>query len=81
MIFKQIVFPDKDNHSIEMPEQFYGKKIEVSIVEVNSDLKSSTPLPPAGKKTTITKLLADFGANPNFPSAEEIRDKAWPSKW
>jgi len=26
MIYKQILIPDKENHSIEMPEKFFGKK-------------------------------------------------------
>jgi hypothetical protein len=81
MIYKQTLVPDKDNHSIEMPEHFYGKRVEVIVQELNdspNDLKY--PLP-KGKKTSANVLLEFFGAAPDFPSLEEIREKAWPSKW
>jgi hypothetical protein len=64
-MYKQVLIPDKKNHSIEMPEQFFG----------------NNPAPPAGKKTTINELLESFGAAPDFPTTDEIRAKAWASKW
>ena len=58
-----------------MPEQFFGKKVEVTVVEVEGSDKNSRPVPPQGKKTSINKLLENFGANPDFPTTEEIRAK------
>jgi hypothetical protein len=81
MVYKQTFVPDKKNHSIEMPERFFGKKVEVIVVELGSADNTSYPSPPAGKKVSVSELLEDFGANPDFPSIDEIRTKAWPSKW
>ncbi len=81
MTYKQILTPDKKNHSIEIPEQFFGKTIEVNVVELNGTEKSQRPTPPKGKVTSADELLKHFGEAPDFPSIEEIRTKAWPSKW
>jgi hypothetical protein len=78
-MYKQVLIPDKKNHSIEMPEQFFGKKVEVIVVEIDDN--GDNPAPPAGKKTTINELLESFGAAPDFPTTDEIRAKAWASKW
>ena len=64
MIFKQILTPDKKNHTIEMPEQFYGKKVEVIVVEVDSFAAINKPVPPNGKKVTANQLLESFGTAP-----------------
>jgi len=79
MVYKKTVIPDKKNHSIEMPEEFFGKKVEVIMIEV--DDKTGRAIPPPGKKIAVEKLFESFGAAPDFPSIEEIRQKAWPSKW
>ena len=81
MTYKQVLFPDKENHNFEMPEQFFGKKVEVIIVELNASSNDSNPVPPPAKKTLVNELFESFGAAPDFPSTEEIRSKAWPSKW
>jgi hypothetical protein len=80
-MYRQILIPDKKNHSIEMPEKFFGKKVEVIVAEVGDPELRSYPIPPAGKKTEVKELFEDFGTNPDFPSIEEIRSKAWPEKW
>jgi len=81
MTYKQSLVPDKKNHSIDIPEEFYGKKVEVMISELDNQNKSKRyPLPP-GKKVTANELLEHFGEAPDFPTIEEIRAKAWPSKW
>jgi hypothetical protein len=79
MIFKQVLIPDEKNHSIEMPEEFFGKKVEVTVMELD-DSNAQSGLP-AGKKVSKNELFQTFGLAPDFPSVEEIRDKAWPSKW
>ncbi|HEY5327102.1 MAG TPA: hypothetical protein VIJ27_08880 [Mucilaginibacter sp.] len=80
-MYKQVLIPDKKNHTIEMPEQFFGKKVEVTVVELGDSLKVAHPMPPPGKKISVNELFKKFGANPGFPSTDEIRAKAWPSKW
>ena len=81
MVYKQVLFPDKENHSIEMPEQFFGRKVEVVVVEIANSAVEETPLPPVGKKVGVNELLEDFGNAPDFPTIEEIRNQTWPSKW
>lgn len=79
MVYRQILTPDEKNHSIEMPEHFFGRRVEVIVMEITDSVKN--PTPPTGKKSTVSELLEDFGTAPDFPSVEEIRSKAWPSKW
>ena len=78
MVYRQTLVPDKKNHSIEMPEQFYGRKVEVIVMDITAD---ESPVPPTGKVISMNNLFEDFGAAPDFSSIEEIRAKAWPSKW
>ncbi|HWZ16691.1 MAG TPA: hypothetical protein VNW95_15735 [Mucilaginibacter sp.] len=81
MMYKQILVPDKKNHSIEMPEKFFGKKVEVIVVELADAPTDAQPIPPPGKKVAVDELFENFGTAPDFPSGDEIRSKAWPSKW
>jgi len=81
MMYKQILIPDKKNHSIEMPEKFFGKKVEVIVVEIGDTVSEEYPIPPLGKNISVNELFENFGTSPDFPSVEEIRTKAWPSKW
>ena len=80
-MYKQILVPDKKNHSIEMPKKFFGKKVEVTVMEISDPVSSAYPNPPVGKKIDVKELFENFGDAPDFPSIEEIRDKAWPAKW
>jgi hypothetical protein len=80
-MYKQVLTPNKKNHSFEMPEQFYGKKVEVIVVEVTNTTTESNPVPPFAEKVAVTELFESFGKAPDFASVEEIRTKAWPSKW
>jgi hypothetical protein len=78
-MYRQIIVPTEKNHTIELPEKFFGKKVEVSMV-ILSDPKEK-PVPPEGKPVSLEKLFETFGANPEFPDLDTIRAKAWPSKW
>ena len=81
-MYRKIITPDKDNHSIEMPEKFFGKKVVITVVELNEEVSTKKHAkPPAGKPVSLEQLFEFFGADPDFPSADEIRSKAWPSKW
>ena len=81
-MYRQVIIPDKNNHSVELPKELFGKKIEVTMVEI-SETNSTTerPMPPLGKKVSPNELLETFGADPDYPSIDELRSKAWPSKW
>jgi len=80
-MYRQILIPDEKNHSIEMPEEFFGKKVEVIVIELGVENSTGHPLPPRGKKVSKNELFETFGADSNFPSINEIRNKAWSSKW
>ncbi len=73
-MFREIITPSEKNHSIELPEKFFGKKIEVFAIEVGAKNKRR-------KKSSKDALSLLVGAFPNFPSVEKIRSKAWPAKW
>jgi hypothetical protein len=81
MVYKQILVPDKTNHSIGMPEEFFGKKVEVIVVELDTTAGENHYALPEGKKTSSAELLEYFGKAPDFPTQDEIRSKAWLSKW
>jgi hypothetical protein len=81
MIYKQVLTPDEKNHSIEMPKQFFGKKVEVIVVELENTLSETYPAPPKGKEVSMDEIMKTFGTDPEFPTLNEIRTKAWPSKW
>jgi hypothetical protein len=70
VMYKQILVPDKKNHSIEMPEKFFGKKVEVIVVELADATTDAQPIPPPGKNVAVDELFENFGAAPDFPSAE-----------
>lgn len=80
-MYKQVLVPDEKNHSIEMPKKFFGKKVEVIVVEIGSSTLPNHPTPPEGRKVNVSELFESFGAAPDFPSIDEIRAKAWASKW
>jgi hypothetical protein len=79
-MYKQVLVPDAKNHSIEMPEKIFGKRVEVIVVEIGN-ASAAHPAPPEGKKIAVTELFENFGKAPDFPSIEDIRAKAWHSKW
>ncbi len=81
MVYKQILIPDKKNHSIEMPEKFFGKKVEVTVTEIRSTENRKNHVPPVGKNVDISELFENFGQAPDFPATEIIRQQTWPSKW
>jgi hypothetical protein len=81
-MYRQVITPDKNNHSVELPEELFGKKVEVIMVEIgDTNSNGGHSSLPAGKKVSVNELLETFGADPDFPTIEELRSKAWPSKW
>lgn len=71
-MYRQILTPDKENHSIELPEDLYGKKIEVIAFEINEMQPSNTG---------VKNFLDDIEPIPDFPGIEKIRKNGWPEKW
>ena len=61
-MYRQIIVPSKKNHTIELPEKFFGKTVEVIMVELTDSNKKGHPLPPAGKVVPLEKLFETFGA-------------------
>ena len=81
-MYRKIITPDQSNHSIELPEKFFGKKVVITVVELKDEVNTKQHTkPPVGKPVSLERLFEFFGADPNFPSAEELRSKAWPFKW
>jgi hypothetical protein len=73
--YRQVIIPSKENHSINIPEILFGKKIEVIIHEVDNSPADSKPIPPPGRKIDVEELFENFGKAPDFPSIAEIRRK------
>jgi hypothetical protein len=69
-MFRQIVVPTEKDHQITLPENLYGKQVEVIAFEIEPDFK-------AGK---AKHFLDDIESIPDFPSIEHIRKQAWPEK-
>ena len=80
-MYRAILTPTKKQHTVDLPEQFFGKKVEVTVVEVDGAKTLPTPKLPEGKEISLSSLFETFGMAPDFPSIEEIRTKAWPQKW
>jgi hypothetical protein len=55
-----------------MPKEFYGKKVEVNVVELSRQ-DDAHPLPPIGKKIAVEELLETSGAGSDFPTNDELR--------
>lgn len=73
-MYRQILIPDKKNHSIELPEDMYGKKVEVTVKIVTEGIELTKP-------EKVTGFLDDIEPIPDFPSIGEIRKEAWPERW
>ena len=71
-MYREILIPTENSHSIELPPSLYGKKVEVIAFEIEPEVKT-----PNKKKN----FLDDIVAIPDFPSIEQIRKDGWPEKW
>ncbi len=78
-MYRAIITPTENTHTIDLPKEFFGKKVEVTIVELTEPATKKKQLP-SDKKVSLDELFSTFGSLPNFPTIEEIRNKAWPSK-
>lgn len=58
-----------------------ANKLGIKVEQKEDVSTASEPVPPRGKQVPVNQLLETFGKEPNFPTAEEVRSKAWPSSW
>jgi len=75
-MYRHILIPTEQNHTIELPEALYGKEVEVVVSEIRQkqvDLK----LPDDLKDKSFWE---DIDYNPSFPSVDELRQTSWPLK-
>lgn len=79
-MYRQVIIPSHEEHSIELPENLYGKQVEITVkeIEVQSPKVFFTKKLPAGLKNKAFWENIDY--NPGFPSVEEIRQTVWPKK-
>jgi hypothetical protein len=75
-VYREIVFPTEENHTIDLPKNMFGKEVEV--IFAVRDLKDSLP---KSKKQNLDKLFELFGRGKDFPTLNEIRQKNWARKW
>ena len=81
-MYRQIITPTDKEHSIELPENLYGKQLEITVKEITA--KAAKPagikkLPASLKNKSFWENIV---YNPDFPSIEEVRQTAWPkSNW
>ena len=75
-MYREIIIPSNEKHSIRLPKELYGKRVEVIAfaVEEERSLFISDKKNKPGKKN----FLDDIEFITNFPGIEEIRKEAWP---
>lgn len=56
-----------------------ARQLGINVIQRKSTSKLTKPTLPIGQTISPAELLEAFGKAPDFPSAEEIRSKAWPS--
>ncbi len=75
-MLKQILVPIEENHIIELPEHLFGKQIEVQITEIG-EANYASELPDDLKDQAF---WSDIPFDSSFPSIDQIRSSAWPSR-
>ena len=80
-MYRTVITPTENDHTLELPKEFFGKEVEVTISQTRASSVKIIAEPPSGKKISLNQLFEDFGSRPDFPNIEEIRSNAWPSKW
>ena len=68
-MFRQVFIPTAQNHTIDLPAEFYGKKVEITAVDISNMVQGNVD------------FLSDIEPIPDFPSIESIRKEAWPKQW
>lgn len=79
-MYRQIIIPTDKDHSVQLPENLYGKQVEVIVKEIpakTTKAKRRANLPSSLKNKAFWD---DIEYNPTFPSIDEIRRTAWPKR-
>lgn len=76
-MYKETFIPTHKAHTVKLPKDFYGKKVEIIVKEINGPAGENISLPVNLKDQ---EFWEDIPYNPSFPSMSEIRKTAWPEK-
>ena len=79
-MYRRIIIPTDKEHSIELPENLYGKQVEITIKKIATKpakVSAAKKLPARLKNKAFWEAIE---YNPGFPSVEEIRQIAWPKR-
>jgi hypothetical protein len=79
-MYKEIIIPNDQNHTIEIPKELYGKKIEVVINEISNSTDRAMAAPILPDQIKDKSFWNNLPYVPDFPSQEEIRKQAWPNR-
>ncbi len=79
-MYRRVIIPTDKEHSIELPENFYGKQVEITVKEVVTKTSKATSAKKLPGRLKDKAFWATIEYNPGFPSVEEIRQIAWPKK-
>ena len=71
------IIPSAENHSVEVPEEMYGKEV---IIEIKDKTTSNQTLE-SKINSNANSILAHFGKIKDFPNIEQLRDQTNPKKW
>ncbi len=79
-MYRQIIIPSHEEHSIELPENLYGRQVEITVREIAAKIAKASfqKKLPAGLKDKA--FWENIEYNPGFPTVQEIRLTAWPKK-
>ena len=79
-MYRQIIIPTTKEHSIELPENLYGKQVEITVKEISA---KPAKVATAKKLPSTLKSKAfwdDIPYNSASPSIDELRKTAWPKR-
>lgn len=65
--------PTEENHTIDLPKEWYGKEVTIEIKETSEVLKVVLLGDVLPKNLKNYDFWKDMPYDPNFPSLEEIR--------
>lgn len=81
-MYRQIIIPTDKDHSIDLPENLYGKQLEITVKEIKGKRGKPTPDKKLPANLKNRAFWEDIVYDPTFKSIEEIRQRVWPkSNW
>ena len=79
-MYRQIIIPTDKEHSIELPENLYGKQVEITVKEIVAKIAKVAFIKKLPARLKNKAFWENIEYNPGFPSVEELRQNAWPKK-